>query len=71
MTARCATCRAVHDDAAWTALPLVQRIGAGDASGLLTNWPWNGASTVIETRRCRCGASCSRRVDVCAGDPRI
>ncbi|MFO0735009.1 MAG: hypothetical protein U0270_03985 [Labilithrix sp.] len=56
---RCARCRAVHDDASWNALPLVQRLYAGDTSELMTSWPWNGAST-IEARRCRCDAIVSR-----------
>lgn len=54
MTVRCSRCRAFHDDASWTALPLVQHLGARDTSGVMTSWPWNGAAA-IEARRCPCG----------------
>jgi hypothetical protein len=57
MSVRCAKCRAVHEE--WAALPLVQRLGAGDTSGLMTSWPWHGHAT-IEARRCPCGAIVAR-----------
>lgn len=59
MIVRCSRCRAVHDDASWAALPLVERLGAEDTSEVLTSWPWN-RHAAIEARRCSCGRVAAR-----------
>jgi hypothetical protein len=55
----CGRCGALHDETAWRSLRVVETLDRDRVRDLVTEWPWP-AATVLEVRRCRCGATIAR-----------